>query len=39
MDIILQEIESPLNVALIEQNDGEDKEYNINDKHWIPMPN
>ena len=33
VDVIFQPIESNSNTTLIEQNIGEDEEYNINDKH------
>jgi len=33
---IFQTFESIINTTLIEQNIGEDEEYNLNDKNWIP---
>ena len=32
-------MEPTTNTTLTEQKIGEDEEYNINDKHWILVPN
>jgi len=39
INIIFQSFKSSINTTLIEQNIGEDEEYNLDDKNWILVPN